>query len=442
MSDEPSTPGENDIASSDDPQIKRACLQNKRDALQNARDALQGARDELQNQRDERRKTSDPQPAKGDDEPKKGENPAKTGEGEAKKSEEPAKETKKPSEPPWYKRPGIVGPLILVFIIVVVGGALIWRHSLSYVSTDDAYVDGVSELASPQISGRITKILVDDNQDVKAGQVLVELDPADYQVRLDQANASRAQAEAQLAEARAQQTIYAAQLSEARSNLGITQANAINADHQLTRYQRLKAVNKGAVSAQQLDSAIAAATSANAQLDASRQAVSAAEAQMGYAASLILAAEAGIGSAHSQIAQAALTLSYTQIKARIDGRIANKSVAEGNFVVTGAPLMAIVPRDVYVTANLKETQLNDLKRGQDVTITVDAYPELKLTGRVDSVEPATGQTFSVLPAQNATGNWIKVVQRVPVKIVFNHLPDDPDRRLAPGMSAEISVTVR
>jgi membrane fusion protein (multidrug efflux system) len=106
------------------------------------------------------------------------------------------------------------------------------------------------------------------------------------------------------------------------------------------------------------------------------------------------------------------------------------------------PLMAVVPRDVYVTANLKETQLDHVRRGQPVQITVDAYPELKLTGRVDSVEPATGQTFASLPAQNATGNWVKIVQRVPVKIVFDHLPDDPGQRLAPGMSVEVSIAVQ
>ena len=356
--------------------------------------------------------------------------------------DETPKAPKKPSGPPWYKRPGIVGPLILAFIIAVVASALIWRHSLSHVTSDDAYIDGVSEVASPQIAGRVIRVPVGDNQDVKAGDVLAELDPADYQVRLDQAQAVRAQAQAQLAEAQAQQAVYAAQLDEARANLGTAQASATDAGHQLDRNQRLRTVNAGAVSAQQFDNAVAAATSTAAQLNAAEQAVAAAEAQQAYARSLILAAQAGIGSADAQAAQAALTFSYTQVIARIDGRIANKTVAEGNIVAAGTPLMAVVPRDVYVTANFKETQLTHLRRGQPVKITADAYPELKLTGKVDSVQAGSGGVFSSLPAENATGNWVKVVQRVPVKIVFDHLPDDPDRRLAPGMSVEISVTVR
>jgi membrane fusion protein (multidrug efflux system) len=155
-----------------------------------------------------------------------------------------------------------------------------------------------------------------------------------------------------------------------------------------------------------------------------------------------VAAQAGIASANSQVAQAELTLSYTQIEARIDGRTASKTVAVGNVVNVGVPLMAIVPRDVYITANFKETQLAHMRRGQPVEIKIDAYPDLKLTGKVDSVQPATGQAFSTLPAENATGNWVKVVQRVPVKIVFDKLPDDPDRRLGPGMSVEVSVRIR
>jgi membrane fusion protein (multidrug efflux system) len=349
---------------------------------------------------------------------------------------------KKPSGPPWYKRPGIVGVIVLVVIVVLITGLLVWRHSRSHVTSDDAYVDGVPQLVSPQVTGRVLQVLVTDNQDVVAGQELVELDPADFQTRLDQARATGAQAAAQLAQAQAQRVVYQAQVEEAQASLGTAEANSTNAGNQLGRYQRLKAVNAGAVSDQQMDAAVASATSTAAQLAAAGKAVAAAQAQVDYSASLIQAAQAGIGSASSQVAQAELTLSYTRVTARIDGRIANKSVAEGNVVAAGAPLMAVVPRDVYVTANLKETQLNHIRRGQPVTIKVDAYPDLKLTGKVDSVEPASGQTFSVLPAQNATGNWVKVVQRVPVKIVFDRLPDDPDRRLAPGMSVEISARVR
>jgi membrane fusion protein, multidrug efflux system len=354
---------------------------------------------------------------------------------------EPAKK-KKRAGPPWYKKPVIVGLLVLAVIVVVLAVLLIWRHSRSHVTSDDAYVDGISQLVSPQVSGRVVRVLVNDNQDVTAGQELVELDPSDYQSRLDQVRASAAQASAQLAEARAQQVVYRAQVGEAEANLGTAEANATNAANNLGRFQRLKAVNAGAVSDQQMDNAVAASASTAAQFNAAKKAVAAAQAQVEYSGSLIMAAQAGIVSADSQIAQAELTLSYTHVLARIDGRIANKTAAAGNVVNEGTPLMAVVPRDVYVTANLKETQLNHIKRGQPVTIKIDAYPDLQVTGHVDSVEPASGQTFSSLPAENATGNWVKVVQRVPVKIVFDQIPDDPDRRLAPGMSVEISAKVR
>jgi membrane fusion protein, multidrug efflux system len=335
-----------------------------------------------------------------------------------------------------------VGLLVLAVAVLLVAGVLIWRHTRDHVTTDDAFIDGIPQIVSPQVAGRVEHVHVDDNQDVKAGQLLVELDASDYQAKVDQAQAAVAQAQAQMAEAEAQQTVYGAQVDEAKANLGTAEANATNAANQLGRYQRLKAVNAGAVSDQQMDSAVAAATSTAAQLNAAHKAVAAAEAQLGYAGSLITAAQAGIQSANSQLAQANLTLSDTRVIARIDGRVANKNATEGTVVAAGTPLMAVVPRDVYVTANLKETQLAHIKRGQAVKITVDAYPDLKLTGKVDSVEPASGQTFSALPAQNATGNWVKVVQRVEVKIVFDQIPDDPNRRLAPGMSVEVNATVR
>jgi membrane fusion protein (multidrug efflux system) len=381
---------------------------------------------------------SDDQPA----EPEQGRSASKNGESAPKKKgDEKGKGDPKPKGPPWYKRPLLVGLLVLAVIVLVVGGALFWRYSSDHASSDDAYIDGTSEQVAAQVAGRVTDVLVDDNQDVKAGQVLVRLDPRDYQSRLDQTRAALSQAEAQLKEAHAQQAVYGAQTEEARANLGTVEANATNASNQLDRYRRLKAANAGAVSDQQMDSANAAATSTAAQLNAARKAVAAAEAQEGYAGSLVAAAEAGIGSARSQVAEAELTLSYTQIKARIDGQVAIKTVSVGNVISAGMPLMAIVPRDVYVTANFKETQLQHMRRGQPVTIKVDAYPDLKLDGHVDSVQAASGQAFSTLPAQNATGNWVKVVQRVPVKIVFDRLPDDPNRRLGPGMSVEVSVKV-
>jgi membrane fusion protein (multidrug efflux system) len=284
-------------------------------------------------------------------------------------------------------------------------------------------------------------VLVNDNQDVQVGDTLVELDPADYQSRVDQASASVMQAQAQLAQARAQQTVYEAQLAQSVSNVGAAEANRTNVSSELRRYRELRENNAAAVSQQQLESAVAADANASAQVEVSKKAVAGAEAQLGYVRSQIEAAQAQIKSAQAQLEQAKLNLSYTQIKAQLTGRVAKKTVSPGNNVQAGADLMAIVPKEIYVTANFKETQLAHMRAGQSVKLKSDAYPDLKLTGKVDSVQPGTGQAFSVLPAENATGNWVKVVQRVPVKILLDALPSDNQTRLAPGMSVEATVKV-
>ena len=342
----------------------------------------------------------------------------------------------------WYRRPLLASAVVLAVLAVAVGGALFWRHSRDYEATDDAFIDIAAQRVSPQVAGRVARVLVNDNQDVTAGQVLVELDTADFQNRLEQARAGQAQAEAQLAEAEAQRSVVEAQREQARAGEGVAAANATNAAHDLKRFQELRAASTGAVTPQQLDRAEAEAKSTAAQLRAAQKAVAAADAQRVHADKQVDAAQAAVKSAAAQVGQAELTLSYARVKARVDGRIARNTVAAGNYVQPGADLMGVVPRTVHVTANFKETQLREMRRGQPVKIKVDAYPDFELTGHVDSVQPATGQAFDVLPAQNAAGNWVKVVQRVPVKIVLDRIPNDPDRWLAPGMSVRASVRVR
>jgi membrane fusion protein (multidrug efflux system) len=258
---------------------------------------------------------------------------------------------------------------------------------------------------------------------------------------LAQAQAASAQAQAQLAQARAQKTVFEAQVEQARANFGVAEASAENAQAQLTRYQALRADNLGAVSQEQLDNAVAAQKTSAAQAEAARKAVAAAEAQLKYANSMIEAGEAGVSAALAKVEQAKLNLGYTKIYADIPGRISRKQVALGNNVAPGTPIMAVVPREVYVTANFKETQLAKMRRGQHVKVHVDAYPDMDLMGHVDSFQAGTGQAFSGLPAENATGNWVKVVQRVPVKIVLDQVPNDPERRLGPGMSVEVKVSI-
>jgi membrane fusion protein (multidrug efflux system) len=316
-----------------------------------------------------------------------------------------------------------------------------WRHSRDYEATDDAYIDVQSQYVSPQVPGRVTKVLVNDYQDVKAGDVLVEIDPADYQARLDQAQAAEAQADAQVEQAKALELVDEAQLHEAEAQVHVAEANATNAARDLDRYTKLRQAIAGAVSQQQLDTASTAARTSGDQVLVAQKSAEAAQAQLGYASRQIIAAAASLKSAQAQVAEAELNLSYTKVKAEVSGRIANKVVAPGNYIQPGSQIMAVVPVDVYVTANFKETQLARMRTNQPVEIHVDAYPELKLQGHVDSVQPSSGQAFSILPPQNATGNWVKIVQRVPVKIVFDNAPGDNPRRLGPGMSVEVKVTI-
>ena len=306
-----------------------------------------------------------------------------------------------PGRPPLWKNPLVAGAFILVVILAAVGGTLFWLHSRKFEKTDDAYVDAAPQQVSAQIAGRITRVLVNDNQDVAAGDELVELDPADFRSKAAGAEAGAAEARARLAQARAEQTTQGAQRGQAQASEAVAEAAADKAGADLRRYRSLHDANPAAVSAEQLDEASAAQRSAAARLQAARQAVAAADAQTAAAASLVQAAEAAVASAGAQVRQANLNLGYAILTASLAGRIANKQVAPGDYVQPGAPLMAVVPAQVYVTANFKETQLAHMRRGQPAKITVDAYPDLEIRGRVDSVQAATGQSFSALPAETA-----------------------------------------
>ncbi|HVU33579.1 MAG TPA: HlyD family secretion protein [Opitutaceae bacterium] len=353
----------------------------------------------------------------------------------------PGRDGGAPPKKAWYRRPLPVGLLIFFLIVIVVGGSLWWRHSRQYEKTDDAFIDVVPERVSPQVAGRVARVLVNDNQDVTAGQVLLEIDPADFQNRLDQARAAQAQAEAQVAQAEAQRTIRTAEVAQAKASLNAASVNAANAASDLHRLQVARAGDEAAASAQQLEHTQAQQRTTAAQVTAAQKAVAAAQAQLALVARNIDAARAAVRSAAAQVAEAKLSLSYAAVKATVAGRIADKTVAPGDYVSPGTDLLAIVPHDVYVTADFKETQLARIRPGQPAEITVDAYPNLKLHGKVDSVQPATGSAFTPIPAENAAGNWVKVVQRVPVKIDIDDLPNDPVERLGPGMSVEVKVTV-
>ena len=435
-----------------------------------------------------------------------------------------------PVRKPFYRRRAVLVAAPVLLLIALVVGLRYWLYARSHESTDDAFIEGHIVQISPKVSGYVAKVYVNDNQEVKAGDLLVELDARDYEVRLQQAKAALEAARAKENEARtnvgltrattaanvqqARATVRQsrtevassragadsskskvsqassaistaeANLAQAQAQVKAAEAEAVRAKADVERYQSLLA--KDEISQQQFDSAVAAARTADAELDAARQRVAAAAAQVNEMRSSATAAaetarqsvtqiagaqatvsealgrlaqaetapqqvavsEAQAESARAnteqlaaQVAQAELELSYTKIYATENGRVTRKSVEEGALIQVGQPLMAIVLGDVWVIANFKEDQIGRITSGQPVEITVDAYRDKVFKGHVDSLQAGTGARFSLLPPENATGNYVKVVQRVPVKIVFDE-PPDPKHMLAPGMSVVPEVAIR
>ena len=283
---------------------------------------------------------------------------------------------------------------------------------MSRESTDDAFVTGHIISVSARVSGYADKVLATDNQSVGQGDILVELDPRDFQVDLDMANANLLTAQA------------TEKQSMAKANVASVEASRSEKDY--NRYKQLFDANAG-ITQQQLDNASAAARSAQAQLESAN--------------SQIAGDHARAAQAKAAVEQAELNLSYTKIIAPQAGLVTKKSVEQGEHISTGQPLLAIVPPEIWVVANFKETQLKHMKPGQQATIKVDAYSGKTLKGHVDSIQAGTGSVFSLLPPENATGNYIKVVQRVPVKIVFDEDPNNM-KALSPGMSVIPVVKVK
>jgi membrane fusion protein, multidrug efflux system len=335
----------------------------------------------------------------------------------------------------------LIGAAMLLAIAVIGGGTAWWLETSKWVTTDDAFIDVHMVQVSPQVAGRVARVLVNDNQEVRAGQPLVDIDPADFQAKLDQALAKQESAQGQLVQAQAQLPVTQANLDEAKAQVGVAQAAANNADVNLKRDQDLTRMGSLALSRQQLDNDTATARSDAANLAAAQQKVAASGAQLTLNKTQIATAEAGVRAAAAQVEQARLNLSYTEIRASVAGRVASKTVANGNYVQIGQSLMALVPDEVWITANFKETQLDHMRAGQPVDIYVDAYPGHVFHGRVNSFQAGSGAAFSLLPPENATGNYVKIVQRVPVKIVFDNEADS-QRLLGPGMSVEPYVRIK
>ncbi len=323
-------------------------------------------------------------------------------------------------------------------VLAVIGGLLYyWVFMRPYESTDDAFIDANVAPIAPQVAGLVMKLLVQDNEHVKPGEVLVEIDPRDYEARLEQAKAGLAASQTRLEQARAQLTLDQARVTQAQANLVSAETQSQRAEADRKRYESLQGP---AVSRSQLDLAVAQARSNAAAVKVAQSQVKAAEAQVALSQAAIQTAEADIQGSQAAVRQAQLFLSYTEVTAPVEGYVSHRTVAAGAYVQTGQDLMALVPVRVWVTANFKETQLTSMRPGQPVTIHVDAYPGHEFHGHVDGIQRGTGAQFSLLPPENATGNYVKVVQRVPVKIVFDEEPN-PAQPLGPGMSVVPTVNV-
>ncbi|AIX75909.1 MAG: HlyD family secretion protein [Mixta calida] len=344
------------------------------------------------------------------------------------------------------KRPG-KKPLIILGIVVIVMlivAFFFWFTTRNEETTDDAFTEGNAVTIAAKTSGYVVKLLVNDNQRVKKGDLLLVIDPRDTEAQRDQAKAQLALAEAQLHQAEAQLALarvqYPAQRDQALAQQAQAEANLLNAE---SDYRRLRGVDPRATSQRNIDTASAQLRSAQAQLQSAKAQVEVASQvslQIRQQETNVEARRQQVEQAKAQLNTAELNLSYTEVRAPYDGFVTKRNVQTGTLVQAGSSLFSLVSPDIWVTANFKESQLERMNPGDRVTISVDAWPDMALEGHVDSIQMGSGSRFSTFPAENATGNFVKIVQRVPVKIVIDK-GLDPNKPLPLGLSVVPKVTV-
>ena len=353
-------------------------------------------------------------------------------------------DSRKDQETRKKRRPLILVIALVVLALLVLAAVYYWLSTRTVVDTDDAYTDGYVQNIAPQVAGRVVSLDVVDNQFVKRGQALVHIDPRTFIDDRDQAQAQLDTAKAQFA---AQQLAAEVAKKNFPAALQVAQANLAAAKASLAQrqadYARQKSLPKQATTQQEVDAATSNLQNAQAQVLLMQARVVQAEPvqqQIGEVEASVRNQSAMIEQAQAKLNQANLNLSYTVVRAAGDGWVTRRQVDKGNYVQTGQQIMALVSPDVWVTANFKETQLDLMRPGQSVKISVDAYPNLDLRGHVDSIQAGSGSKFSAFPAENATGNFVKIVQRVPVKIIIDS-GMDPTVPLPLGISVEPTVTV-
>jgi membrane fusion protein (multidrug efflux system) len=349
-----------------------------------------------------------------------------------------AQEKRAEARPFYQKTPFKI--FFAILAVLAVAGTFYWLHIRNFEDTDDAFIDGHVIPISPQVSALVSAVHVNDNQFVHKGDLLVELDSTDFKVALSQAQGAEAAAKGKLQQAQSAVPAAKSAVVDAEAQLAAAQVELDNAAAHLHRWDT---VDQRARSQQQLDDASAAQKTAAAEVDEAKARVASAQTQIASAEASVVAAQGDYEKAEADTSRAKINLGYCTIVAPQDARITNKNVDAGKYVTPSSDLFALVPADVWVVANFKETQLDLMRPGQSVTIHVDAYPDHDFHGKVQSIQAGTGSRFSVIPAENATGNFVKVVQRVPVKITFDgDVNTEEGILLSPGMSVEPVVRVR
>ncbi|MBW1985670.1 MAG: HlyD family secretion protein [Deltaproteobacteria bacterium] len=325
--------------------------------------------------------------------------------------------------------------LVVILLLAVGGGVAYWWYSRIYVWTDNAYVSGHLAVISPRVSGRVAEVLVSDNWFVSQGQTLVRLDPTDFEVAVQQSQAALERIRDEVAQK------YIA-VAAAQAHIAKAQANFGKATTDQNRYQNL--YQRRTISKETLDRTQTNYKVTRAELAAAKEEYRQALAAIGGSVKIPKEEQPAVKEAQAKLQQARLNLQYTTITAPFEGYVTKKNVEPGNWVNPGQALMMLVPleyEEVWIEANYKETQLTHVHLGQPAEIEVDTYPGVTFRGRVDSIMAGTGAVFSLLPAENATGNWVKVVQRIPVKITL--VPPIPkDRPLRIGMSVIATIDTR
>lgn len=335
------------------------------------------------------------------------------------------------------RHPFVGGGSLVLLVMAVAAGGLYLDAARHFETTDDAFIAARQFSVAPKVPGYITSVPVTDNQHVDTGDVIARIDDRDYRVALTQAEADVAAAQAGIQNIDAQLEVQKAQIASAKAQVQQNQAKLVFAQQESERYLTLakegwSSHQTGELAISQLYQQQAAVTSAEASVTVAERQLKALEAQRNNAV-------ANLGEAQARRDQAQLNLSYTTVTAAQPGRVVRLGAAVGEFAQAGTGLAMFVPDEIWVTANFKETQVDTMRPDQPATLGIDAYPERTIRGRVASVQPGSGTAFSLLPAENATGNYVKIVQRVPVKIVIDHPPTDV--ALGPGMSVVPTVRI-